>query len=47
MSYFGVTKEEIPRTVLADMSVHGSMRKYHFEGSKAHDLADLRAFETA
>ena len=47
MSYFGVDKKEMPRTVLADLSAEGSMKKYHFTGSKAHRLADLRAFESA
>jgi len=49
MSYFGVEKKELPRTVLADMSVEGNMKKYHFAptgaASKAHELGDLRAFE--
>ncbi len=34
MSYFGIEKKDLPRSAIVDMSVEGSMKKYHFTGSK-------------
>mmetsp|Transcript_10245 Transcript_10245/g.23678 ORF Transcript_10245/g.23678 Transcript_10245/m.23678 type:complete len:475 (+) Transcript_10245:455-1879(+) len=35
MSYFGVDKKELPRSVLSDVRVEGAMRKYNFNPSAA------------
>jgi protein disulfide-isomerase A1 len=45
LSYFGVDKKELPRTVIADLSVEGNMKKYIFTGSKEHSFDELAAFE--
>ena len=50
MSYFGLEKKDLPRTVIVDISKAdggaGSMKKYLFSGSKLHTLEDLRQFES-
>jgi len=44
MSYFGFKSEDLPKTVIADMSSEGAMKKYMYEG-KDHKAADLAKFE--
>jgi len=42
MEYFGITKDDLPTAVLADMSDEGSMKKYPLPGP--HDVDAVKAF---
>jgi hypothetical protein len=45
MSYFGFKKEELPKTLIADMRTDASMKKFLFEG-KTHTAEDLIKLES-